>query len=86
MGAALGRECTVGCINVVVQILCAFVCVLVALWAASLLLEWVELIPSLTTVPPGIRFADYTHPAFIPDPNSPLSAKAQLDAHRAGRG
>jgi hypothetical protein len=67
----LAYECQIGCVSTTLQILVALACVLVALYVASLVLEGLPAFFGLvglpfTTVPPGIRYADYYHPAFVP--------------------
>jgi len=75
----LAYECRTAFVSTCLQILVAIACVLTSLWIASLLLEWVNLI-GITSVPPGIRYADYRHPAFVPagDSVSPTAARMAL--------
>jgi len=79
----LAYECRTAFVSTCLQIVVALACVLLSLWIASLLLEWLNLL-GISTVPPGIRYADFRRPPFIPAEDSTLSAKEQLDLHRAG--
>jgi hypothetical protein len=75
----LAYECRTAFVSTCLQIVVALACVLLSLWIASLLLEWLNLL-GITTVPPGIRYADYRHPPFIPagDSVSPTAARMEL--------
>lgn len=68
----LAYECRLSCISVTFQVLVAFVFILASLWAASLVMELLPfLFPDLvTTVPPGIRYAN---PRYYASPPPPLS-------------
>ena len=55
---ACARQCQISTLSLVLQVFVAILFVLVCMWAASLLLEPLNLI-GITTVPPGIRYVDY---------------------------
>ena len=79
----LAYECRLSCISVTFQVLVAFVFILASLWAASLVMELLLfLFPDLlTTVPPGVRYAN---PRYYPSPPSPppLSVSGEASVGR----
>ena len=79
----LAYECRLSCISVTLQILVAIGCVLLSLYIASLLLEWINLV-GITSVPPGIRYADYYHPAFVPAGGSKTPTAVRTELLRQG--
>lgn len=79
----LAYECRLSCISVTLQLLVAAGCVLFSLYVASLLLEWINLV-GITSVPPGIRYADYYHPAFIPAGGSKTPTAVRTELLRQG--
>lgn len=57
-GQVLAKECAISGASVVLQLVVAVAFFATSLWAASLLLEPLQLI-GITTVPPGIAYVDY---------------------------
>jgi hypothetical protein len=55
----LARQCRLGCISVVLQLILAVFFILISLWLASLVLEPLRVL-GITTVPPGIAYVDYS--------------------------
>ena len=58
MSDSCAAQCREGCLSTTLQIFLGIACVLVSLWIASLLLEWVNLI-GITSIPPGVKYTDY---------------------------
>lgn len=56
--SALARQCQISCVSTVLQLFLAVVFILASLWLASILLEPLRIL-GITTVPPGIAYAEY---------------------------